>query len=95
MDIQFMECYDQLSDCVLELQTESFKLRLLSDFLSNVDGLPDSLGGFFGSFSQTADFIQQHSDDLCSLVDSLFHIVTDAKDEDGNGLLPAVVLNPA
>lgn len=75
MNDKFMTCYDDLDECVLSLETEAFKLRLLSNFLSNVDGLPDGFDGFLGSFFQTAEYIQQSAFDIRVLVNSVHEIV--------------------
>lgn len=53
------------------LETEVFKIGLLSNWLFYHEGIPDHMASFLGAFFQTASYLEQYFDELKLLYENL------------------------
>ena len=55
---------DEFDEVFHSLETEVFKVGLLSDWLVYHEGIPEHMASFLGAFFQTADYLKQCFDEL-------------------------------
>ena len=62
---------DEFDEVFHSLETEVFKIGLLSNWLVCHKGIPDHMASFLGAFFQTAEYLKQCFDELKLLHENL------------------------
>lgn len=62
---------DEFDEVFHSLETEVFKVGLLSDWLVYHENIPDHMASFLGAFFQTAEYLKQCFDEMKLLHENL------------------------